>query len=372
LSPWLFENLELALKKTRCAVRKGMSLQKLFVEPCPEDSSQVRVSKVLLVDTASLKEEVVSVGKLFFSNGPSCQVEFKHNYTLRQHVVDTIAGKGHPEASMFQPSLASLTRHAANNLKKRFRGNMLLKETMWAAGSSSIMLIGLRKSTVSEEKIQTFRNYMDGVNQHWTPIAERDVQISGSTDVYRFFAIQMTGGGNFPSRFTRPDILLSLMNTTEKIFGLKEYDAGDIVYDLVQSRGCGRSVSSRNTISFAHVGNNCVAAYGLGGIGMTTMFPNGELMVQLSEFAKKPNSTGLSDGVIGDQGALLQLYGENLNRGTDYRAIVDDLDSAARFFGRNNSYSNKEYFWGVFAIILTSLGVTSAQYRYKQKEAFKA
>jgi hypothetical protein len=144
------------------------------------------------------------------------------------------------------------------------------------------------------------------------------------------------------------------------------------VYDLVQSRGCGRSVSSRNTISFAHVGNNCVAAYGLGGIGMTTMFPNGELMVQLAEFAKKPNSTGLSNGIVGDQGALRQLYGENLNEGTDYRAIVDDLDTAARFFGRSNSYSNTEYFWGVRAIILTSLGVTSAQYCYKQDEAFKA
>merc|ERR1712176_635085 len=66
LSPWLFENLELAMKKSGCTVRKGLSLQKVFVEPCPVDSSQVRVSKVLLVDTDWLgKEEVVSVGKLF-------------------------------------------------------------------------------------------------------------------------------------------------------------------------------------------------------------------------------------------------------------------------------------------------------------------
>ena len=33
----------------------------------------------------------------------------------------------------------------------------------------------------------------------------------------------MTGGGNFPSRFTKPDVLLSLMHTTEKSFGLANY-----------------------------------------------------------------------------------------------------------------------------------------------------
>jgi hypothetical protein len=162
------------------------------------------------------------------------------------------------------------------------------------------------------------------------------------------------------------------MNTTEKIFGLKDYNPGDVVYDLVQARGCGRSVSSRNTISFAHLGNNCVAAYGLGGIGMSTMFPNGELMIQLSEFAKKPNSVGLSNGIIGDQEALLRLYGENLNGGTDYRAIVDDLDLAARYFGRNKSYSNKEYFWGAFALVFTGVGATSVKWLHKHREALKA
>eukprot|EP00746_Dinoflagellata_sp_MGD_P159446 gnl/MRDRNA2_/MRDRNA2_86705_c0_seq1.p1 gnl/MRDRNA2_/MRDRNA2_86705_c0~~gnl/MRDRNA2_/MRDRNA2_86705_c0_seq1.p1 ORF type:complete len:843 (+),score=122.37 gnl/MRDRNA2_/MRDRNA2_86705_c0_seq1:187-2715(+) len=371
-SPWILENLELAMQKAGCNLRKGMALQKIFVEPCPVDSSQVRVSKVLLVNIHSRREEVVSVGKLFFSNGPSCQVKLQHNYTLRRHIVDTIAGRKEHNTTMFQPTLQSVGRHAVNNLKKAFRGNLLFKETMWAAGSSSVMLIGLRKSTVPEEKIQIFRNYMDGVNQHWTPIAERDVRITGSPDVYRFFAIQMTGGGNFPSRHTRPDVLLSLMNTTEKIFGLKDCDPGDVMYDLVQARGCGRSVSSRNTISFAPLGNNCVAAYGLGGIGMSTMFPNGELMIQLSEFAKKPNSRGLSNGKIGDQDALLRLYGENLNGGTDYRAIVDDVDNAARYFGRNNSSSNKEYFWGAFALVFAGVGATSIKFLHKHQEALKA
>jgi len=105
---------------------------------------------------------------------------------------------------------------------------------------------------------------------------------------------------------------------------------------------------------------------------MSTMFPNGELMVQLSEFAEKPNSLGLSNGVIGDQEALLRLYGENLNGGTDYRAIVDDLDNTARYFGQNNSYSNKEYFWGAFALVFASVGATSVTWLHKNQGALRA
>ena len=63
------------------------------------------------------------------------------------------------------------------------------------------------------------------------------VDVASPIKIYRFFTIQMTGGGNFPSRLIRPDFLLNLLYTTEKIYGLDVMEHA--VHDFTQARGCG-------------------------------------------------------------------------------------------------------------------------------------
>jgi hypothetical protein len=57
-----------------------------------------------------------------------------------------------------------------------------------------------------------------------------------------------------------PHFFLNLLYTTEAIFGLDQFEKGDIVYDIIQSRGCGQSVSARNTIGFNPIAKNMVSA----------------------------------------------------------------------------------------------------------------
>ena len=92
----------------------------------------------------------------------------------------------------------------------------------------------------------------------------------------------MACGGNFPSRFAKPDYLLNVLTTTEKMYG-HETIRHHAVFDILQTRSCARAVSVQNTMTFQHLADNAVISYALGGIGMTTIFSNGERMAQMME-----------------------------------------------------------------------------------------
>ena len=101
--------------------------------------------------------------------------------------------------------------------------------------------------------------------------------------------MQMTGGGNFPSRYTRNDTVYNLLHNFERVFCHDEERNGEFCYDLVQLRSCPRVVSADNTIKFQKVGGRLCLAYAQGGIGMTTMFANAELALRLAGVVRPVN-----------------------------------------------------------------------------------
>lgn len=231
---------------------------------------------------------------LLFSFGPSGTIHAKvPDYSLMNHLVDVLRNKQGPA---YQPKLAFWIRHLVNKSKSLLLDNRIFKEFMQASGSSSVIVIGVDPLKSTQDRLEVFQKFLGGTNQHWTLIAHRDVVVDGK--VYKYFAIQMTGGGNFPSRHTRPDYLVNLLRSSELMYDLNRDDV--IGYDVVQSRGCGRAVSAKNSVAFSRVGTNCVGSYALGGVGMTTMFPNAELMVQLLEDLQGAGQGKLNDGLIGN------------------------------------------------------------------------
>jgi hypothetical protein len=333
-----------------------MKLKKLIVRR----QGGLRVKKLLLTDLRDKKDITIGVEKLVASLGPSASFRVD---TLELEELDRVS------SSSTTQRLATKFRYYLNRLKclhPLFRGNQVLKESMWASGSTSVILIGIKlpnqrdnSNSILEDKMELFRKFLDGVNQHFTPISERLIYLPNNS-TYRFFALQMTGGGNFPSRFTKPDVVVNLLHTTEHLFGLNEYnnddnnpvdsifEDGDIMYDIIQVRGCGRSVSATNSITFAPLANNAVINYALGGIGMTTMFPNAELSLQLLESMEKVKKGTVKNFVSSTVGEV-----ENPLQDIDYSMMIDDPNLTVRMLGVNTTVSTKERLW-LTAIALTT------------------
>jgi len=292
--------------------------------------------------------KVIGVKELLLSLGPSAQLYVKPvEYTISQHIKDIIShytsdpsvtAKDLMSSSsqyQYSPKVKSLLRHLVNKFLYKVNKGKVFKEFMWAAGSSNVMIIGVDVEKTPKEKMEVYRKFMDGVNQHWTLIAEREVLCKGKK--YRYFAIQMTGGGNFPSRKITPDYVLNLLHTTEKMMGLDK-DKHVVSYDLIQTRGCGRAVSAKNSVAFAPLATNAVANYALGGIGMTTMFPNGELMVQMLENLQGKGAGEISQGRVGNTQMSQMLHSKNVLEGVDYTTLVDDSSKVARIIGFDEKF----------------------------------
>lgn len=246
--------------------------------------------------------------------------------------------------------MRSLYRHLLNVVEAPFGGESVTKKFIWASGSSSVLMIGIDRSKVSDERqFDVFRNFIGGENQHWTPIAEREVTDDAGRR-FHFVALQMTGGGNFPTRYISADIIINLLATTEKMFDLRnKQDA--ITYDLVQTRGCGRAVSAKNAISFLSLGRGAMGSYALGGIGMTTAYSNGELLNELLELREMVADGRLTleqmDEILASGNmttpSVERLYGvKEVLYGVNYHKLVDDQRRAARKLGRDDSLSRME------------------------------
>ncbi|CAF0729199.1 unnamed protein product [Adineta steineri] len=320
-------------------------LKKLFVQPVVTDSQvRMRVTMIEYMNTITGINHRMPVNRVFISLGPSGQLKIvSPTLTLMQHAGMMIRRKSVSSSSVcitggYKPTLPSLWRHILNDVSRGiFRGSQCLKDFIWASGSTSVILLGIDLNQVKPSQLDVFSRFIDGVNQHWTLIAQRDVSLSltnhlksSSRKTYRFFAIQMTGGGNFPSRLVRPDILLNLICTTEKMYGLDILKSA--VYDIVQSRGCGRAVSAQNTISFQNLTDNAVINYALGGIGMTTMFSNGEKMVQMIE--QTDDTLKTLDKKMTSTDRLLDHI--------DYSFMASHTQQLPKLMGFDNSMSKKE------------------------------
>ncbi|CAF4532340.1 unnamed protein product [Rotaria socialis] len=320
----------------------GFKLTKLLVRPISSGSStHLRVVRAEWIDIVTGHTHSTAADRLFISLGPSGQFKIvSPKITWMQHAFDVLRGSSQRPSNViggYTPTLLSFWRHTLNSISNTFfRGVYCCKDFISASGSSSVLLLGVDLSEVNAAKLDVLSRFVDGVNQHWTLIAQRDVSLlqtnepNSPTKTYRFFAIQMTGGGNFPSRFIRPDYMLNLLYTTEKMYGLDVMK--NAVYDIVQSRGCGRAVSAQNTIRFSNLADNAVINYALGGIGMSTMFSNGEKMVQMIE----------------EQDSMLRKTDKQSNvnehflEGIDYSFMVDEKQHLARSLGFDDSMSHKE------------------------------
>ncbi|UJR12687.1 hypothetical protein I4U23_016861 [Adineta vaga] len=345
IAPMVMENLKEILAKLTDHMdvneisRKNFQLKKIHVIPHSYDSKSVRVSAVEWLDTTSLKRHRMTVNHLFISLGPSGGVNvIPPQLTWWQHARDCLK-KGnnldyHPTKMYggYTPTFPSLWRHSLNTIKETFfRGTQCLKDFGMAAGSTSVLMLGVDLEQTSKAQLDVFSRFLEGLNQHWTLIAQRDVTLFESKNEiapirhYRFFAIQMTGGGNFPSRFSKPDYLVNLLSSTEKIYGLNKLQHHGI-YDIVQSRGCGRAVSAQNTVAFQHLANNAVISYALGGIGMTKMFSNGEKMVQMVE---------QQDNLLKEKADIAHglIPNKNVLDGINYSYMVGDPYKVARTLG---------------------------------------
>ena len=387
LNPFMFENFQRAFDQVGIEYRQDWVLNRLFVQPDDKESHRLVGTAAEFSHCGTGEVKVIGFDKMTFSLGPSGSVvvdpTIEDSSSLESQETES---SQIPEQS--SSSSSSIVRDSLNTVHRTLaRGSQAYKDTMWAAGSSSVCVIGIKRGAATGEKLDVFRKFIDGVNQHWTLIKEREVRVGGggSKDdmngdasdekIYDFFCIQMTGGGNFPSRHTKPDFVLNLLHTTEAMFGLNNESSasliqpGDIVYDIVQTRGCGRSVSARNTVGFSPIAKNVVSAYGLGGIGMTTAFSNGALQLQILEAleAEKGDQElahGARMGQIGSttssQQSLQDFYGENIFEGVNYQAMIDDPQTVSRGLGIDTSVSVKENQWmmGTAAAAMTTTVLT--------------
>jgi len=149
-----------------------------------------------------------------------------------------------------------------------------LKQTAKAAGSTIVWVAKVDKSVVPENTLRKFRDHIGSHNKHFVRLGEREVIIDGKS--FQFFLQQATGGGHFPNWDVHPETALNVFNANViPLFGL---NAPGIEYDIITVRSCARSVTAQNAFQITSPLANVVAIYGLGGIGMTTMFPNALLM----------------------------------------------------------------------------------------------
>ena len=63
---------------------------------------------------------------------------------------------------------------------------------------------------VPEFKITKFRDHLNGHNKHVVRLAEKELTTT-SGKKYLLFALQLTGGGNFPSRHCHPEAAINAM-----------------------------------------------------------------------------------------------------------------------------------------------------------------
>ena len=179
-----------------------------------------------------------------------------------------------------------------------------MQKMMWASASSMVFMVRVDLDKVDERGMRCFRDYIDGHNKHIIRLAEKDVRVGDKR--YKYFAMQTTGGGHFPSKHVHPETALNLFKAN--IIPILNLERDGIEYDIIQvrsrsqllqanwpllllmspitfhhkcpfqTRSCARGVTAQNAFRMSAPASNMVMVYGLGGIGMSTMAANGLLM----------------------------------------------------------------------------------------------
>ena len=159
-----------------------MELQTILVKP-DEDRQDVEVSKIVWKNLNTGKMETTPVNSLYLSMGPSMK--------------------------SMQLNVPQEFQSMTSKLKSRLGiGNNLIGQIMWASASSIVFMVRVDCSKVKTEALRCMRDYIDGHNKHIIRLAEKDVDFDGKK--FKYFVMQSTGGGHFPSRYAHPETALNV------------------------------------------------------------------------------------------------------------------------------------------------------------------
>ena len=169
-------------------------------------------------------------------------------------------------------------------------------------------MVRVDTSKVPSEGLRCLRDHIDGHNKHIIRLAEKDVQFGDKT--YKYFVMQSTGGGHFPSKHAHAETALNVFKAN--IIPILGLDRDGIEYDILQVRSCARGVTAQNAFRMSAPASNMVMVYGLGGIGMSTMAGNALLMkaimsqrqkvsqniIEVSEFKNSLKNSGTIGNIL--------------------------------------------------------------------------
>jgi len=260
--PYLDEEYENIVIDKGGNVMNNMQLNKILVRPNHNDDD-VAVSKIVWKDTQSGEEHSTAINSLYLSLGPSMK-SMKVKLPLQYASLST-------------------------KLNGIFGGNNLIGKIMWASASSIVFMVRVDCSLVGDESLRCLRDHIDGHNKHIIRLAEKDVTIREKK--FKYFVLQSTGGGHFPSRYVHAETALNLIKAN--IIPILGLERKGIEYDILQVRSCARGVTAQNAFRMSAPASNFVMVYGLGGIGMSTMAGNALLMKALMGMRQKVSNNEL-------------------------------------------------------------------------------
>jgi len=249
--PYLDEEFETLIEEKGGKVLDNMQLKTILVKP-NVDKEDVEVSKIIWENTKTGEIQSTAINSLYLSLGPSMK-------SLKVNI---------------PPEYLSL----GARLKNIFGINQnLIGQIMWASASSIVFMVRVDCSKIDDEGLRCLRDHIDGHNKHIIRLAEKDVFFGDKK--YKYFVMQSTGGGHFPSKHAHAETALNVFQAN--IIPILGLDRDGIEYDILQVRSCARGVTAQNAFRMSAPASNMVMIYGLGGIGMSTMAGNGLLMKAL-------------------------------------------------------------------------------------------
>jgi len=266
----------------------NMKLSRILVSP--SENGDVKVTQVVWNNSLTGKECATPVKSLHLSLGPS----------MRNLKVVVPQNQGNPLTSQVR------------NWMDRLRPNMM-KKIMWASGSSIVFMVKIDKTKIPASKMTKFRDHTDAHNKHVVRLGEKEVIIDGKP--FQFFALQTTGGGNFPIKDAHAETALNVLNAN--VIPLLDLGSDGIEFDVITTRSCARGITGQNVFRMSAPASNMVMIYGVGGIGMTTMAPNALLMKAMLGLRQR-----LGSG---------QITGEEFNQ----KLAKSDFGTIPHWSGRN-------------------------------------
>lgn len=180
--PYMDEEFEPLVKEKGGDVLDHMQLKTILVSPL-EDNEDIKVSRIVWENSHTGELHSTAINSLYLSLGPSMK-------SLSVNIPSHLSSLG-------------------GRLKNIFGGNNLIGQMMWASASSIVFMVRVDCSLVSDENLRCFRDHIDGHNKHIIRLAEKDVLFGDKR--YKYFVMQSTGGGHFPSRHAHAETALNVL-----------------------------------------------------------------------------------------------------------------------------------------------------------------